>query len=75
MGWFAEARSGEGEWQRLGGPYGTQERAKQDCRRFRAADGSGGDISFRTVLDDDRGTVWQEASPPHGWRLRWHEPA
>ena len=74
-GWFAEGRSEAqdghwGEWQRLGGPYSTQERAKAECAK--ALKGSlSKRIEFRTVADDERGTVYQVSRPPHGWRLRW----
>lgn len=75
MGWFAEGRwfgpNGEtGAWQRLGGPYKTQERAKAECAaelKFAANKR----VEFRTVANDERGTVYQMSVPPHAWRLRW----
>lgn len=75
MGWFAEGRwlgpNGEaGKWQRLGGPYKTQERAKAECAsELRFATNKRAE--FRTVADDERGTVYQMSMPPHAWRLRW----
>lgn len=74
-GWYAESRresaSGDVEsWQRIGGPYRTQERAKAECaKELKAA--SNKRLWFRTVADDERGTVYQMSVPPHAWRLRW----
>jgi|NOAtaT_7_FD_contig_41_1467344_length_530_multi_1_in_0_out_0_1 hypothetical protein len=74
-GWYAEARregvDGNVEaWQRIGGPYNTQERAKAECaKELKWA--SNKRLWFRTVADDDRGTVYQMSVPPHAWRLRW----
>lgn len=74
-GWYAEARregaDGEVEdWERLGGPYKTQERAKAQCaKQLKCA--SNKRLWFRTVADDERATVYQVSVPPHAWRLRW----
>ncbi len=75
MKWFAEGRwfgpNGEtGQWQRLGGPYKTQERAKAQCKTELKFSGNKR-VEFRTVVDDARGTVHQISVPPHAWRLRW----
>ena len=74
-GWYAEFRreSVEGDvepWQRIGGPYKTQEQAKAECaKKLKSA--SNKLLWFRTVADDERGTVYQISAPPHAWRLRW----
>lgn len=74
-GWYAEVRRGgnNGEWEswnRLGGPYRTQERAKAECAK-ELKHSANKQLWFRTVADDERGTVYQESKPPHSWRLRW----
>lgn len=75
MGWFAEGRR-EGadgaveQWQRIGGPYKTQERAKAECAK-ELKHASNKRLWFRTVADDERGTVYQISVPPYAWRLRW----
>lgn len=75
QGWYAESRieseSGYvGPWYRIGGPYKTQERAKTECaKKLKAA--SNKRLWFRTVADDERGTVYQISAPPHAWRMRW----
>lgn len=74
-GWHAESRresiDGDVElWQRIGGPYKTQERAKAECAKELKAAGNKL-LWFRTVADDERGTVYQISAPPHAWRLRW----
>lgn len=74
-GWYAESRreSVDGDveaWQRIGGPYKTQERAKAECsKELKAAFSKR--IWFRTVANDERSTVYQISVPPHAWRLRW----
>lgn len=75
MGWFAESRreSVDGDvepWGRIGGPYKTQERAKAECAAS-LKHASNKRLWFRTVSDDERGTVYQISVPPHAWRLRW----
>lgn len=82
MGWFAESRrkSADGElaegWSRIGGPYKSQERTKAECKAvFLAEPQNATRIEFRTVADDERGTVYQECKPPHGTRLRWTNAA
>lgn len=74
-GFYAESRresaSGDVEsWQRIGGPYKTQERAKAECAKELKAAGNKR-IWFRTVAADERGTIYQISVPPHAWRLRW----
>lgn len=70
--WFAEYQTpGRQDWERIGGPYKTQEQAKDECRKWHKATAGGAQGTFRTVADDRRGTVYQESRPPHAWRLRW----
>ncbi len=75
--WFAEVRrlgddGMKDDWQRLGGPYKSQERAKAECKKeFNGCAHNWRRLEFRTVADDERGTVYQLCMPPHGWKLRW----
>jgi hypothetical protein len=77
MSFYAEARrplatGDDANWRRLacGQAFKTQERAKAECAKALRYSITKG-WEFRTVADDERGTVYQESKPPHGWRLRW----
>lgn len=72
--WFGEYRDSPLEpWKRASKrAQKTQERAKADCKAFLEKHRQiGHQLEFRTVADDERGTVYQESRPPHGLRMRW----
>ena len=78
MMWYGEFRrhgqDGKAEnWSRASiQPQLTQERANADCKAVLDNNRHDGHrLEFRTVADDERGSVYQESKPPHGWRMRW----
>lgn len=71
--WFAESKYTDGNWRKLRDkPYTSQEYAKARCKQKLVEEPNNAHrLHFRTVADDERGTIYEESRPPHGSRLRW----
>ena len=76
--WYAEKQvsdrhGGASERVRLGvGPWGSQERAKGECRKdLRAHPQNAHRVTYRIVRDDPRSTIDAESLPPYGSRMAW----